>query len=461
MIFRVFVFFNFIFFTSFVTSGKAISVDKKKELKISFKEDAPGRLYLYSFYGINMEKIDSSFSDNSRVFRFFLNESIEKGYFRVLLNDTNYVDIILSGNESVELIVKENNLKKATEIGRSVENKALWELKAYRSGYHIHKKNILLRLQESKSVQEKILVQHTLDSLEYQFNLKASALLNQHKGTYFYLTNKIILSPLYTDSVLLFNGYKNDTASFLKENFFNNIDFAKGELVNSTLLPNQYMKYYEKHVEYTETGFKYAIDLILFKAKSNPLVYQLSLDFLLQLFNEAGPEIIFEYLVDHYYDENTCSSDYTEKVNKLRRLSIGSILPDHKLTDFKSFNNLKEIYSTNKLTLLYFWSTHCTFCTQSTTSLIELYRVYHSAGLEVFGVSIDENKEEWEKYIFDNQIPWYNYNEFNGWESGIIRSMMVNKTPTYFLVNANGVIAGKNHNFVDVEETIKNSLNNR
>jgi thiol-disulfide isomerase/thioredoxin len=453
MNFRAVIFFTILFFSSLYSLANSVS--KNHTLKISFKEHAPAKLYLYSFYGVKSTKIDSAIATGHGFFSFPLSD-LKIGFYRLSVNDTNYVDLILSEKEDVEIAVKGPGLKKNTEIKKSVENKALWELKAFRYNYNNRKNEILLGIQKFKNDPElSARFRKSMDSLERNSNLFTYDLLKKNKETYFSLTNKIILSPLFTDSLLFLNNYKKDTFRFLKENFFNNIDFSKGELVNSTLLPNQYMKYLERYVEYDEKGFQQAIDMILSKASANQLVYQLSLDFLLQLFNETGPEIVFEYIVNRYYDKNTCNAEYAEKAEKFRSLSLGNILPDIALKDFTSYKDLRSVYSKNKFTLLYFWSSHCSFCAESLPALIELYKKYQSEGVEVFGISIDENQQQWEEYVSLHGMTWLNYNELKGWDSDIVRKMMVNKTPSFFLVNSNGVIVGKSHNFVEIRDVLK------
>ena len=437
----------------------ALNPSPKEKLKITFKIGAPEKLYLYSFYGIVTSKIDSAKADKSGVFKFYNRSEIKRGFYRVSINDTNYVDVILSPTEDVELLAFESNLKKEIEVKKSSENKALWELKTYRIASNKKKRELISQLQRNRGntpVEAKITKR--IDSIEDASNAFTLDLLNKNKGTYFYLTSKSTLSPLYTDASLLLEKYKSDTTKFLKENFFNNIDFSNEEIVHSTLIPNQCMKYFERHVEYDEPGFKYGIDLVLSKSKANPAVYQISLDFLLKLFNEVGPEIIFEYIVNTYYDKNTCNNEYAVKADKLKALTVGNTLPEIDLSSFTPTKNLKEIYSKNKYTLVYFWSSHCTFCAEAQPAMIEMYKNYQNNGLEIVGFSIDEYEADWKKYIDEKKMEWLNYNELKGWDSKVVRTLMVNKTPTYFLIDANGVILGKNHNFVDIRGIIDSLL---
>jgi thiol-disulfide isomerase/thioredoxin len=440
-----------LFATSSVFAGA------EKHLLISFKQNSPLKLYLYSFYGIKTAKIDSTLLTSSGKFDFRLNKDIKKGYYRISVNDTNYTDVIINGLENIELYVAGSNLKTETQIMRSKENKALWELKKYRFKYNDEKRKLIVK-QKNKDPESLRVINYSLDSLERYFNSNAFRLLNKNKSSYFYLTNKIIISPLYTDSLILKKEYGNDTSAFLKKNFFNNIDFSSSEIINSTLLPNQYLKYFEKHVEYDEKGFVSAVDLILEKSKANPLVFQLSLDFLLQLFDEVGPAVVFEYIVNTYYNSNTCNSGYIENAEKLKLLSSGNVLPEVILKN-SPFKTLRDIYSQKRLTLVYFWSSHCNFCIESIDMIKESYKEYSVSGFEVVAVSIDENEGNWHDYIAKKNLSWINYNELKGWESEIVRKLMVNKTPTFYLLDNNGVILSKRFNFAEIQPLIKNEMN--
>lgn len=443
----------------FSSLSYAVDSSPKEKLKITFKSGAPEKLYLYSFYGIASTKIDSAKGDELGVFRFHDRSAIKRGFYRVAVNDTNYVDVILSPKENVELLVTENSLKKEIVVKKSLENKALWELKTNRIASNKKKRAFISQLEKNKGNTPVLtMIKKSIDSIDNATNVFTLDLLNKNKETYFYLTSKSVLSPLYTDATMLVEKYKSDTTKFLKENFFNNIDFSNEEIVHSTLIPNQLMKYFERHVEYDEPGFKYGIDLVLTKAKANPAVYQVSLDFLLKLFNEAGPEIIFEYIVNTYYDKNTCNNEYAVKADKLKSLTVGHALPEIDLSGFTVHKNLKEIYTANKYTLVYFWSSHCNFCAEAQPAMIETYKSYHKSGLEIVGFSIDESEADWKKYIAEKNMGWLNFNELKGWDSKVARSLMVNKTPTYFLIDSNGVILGKNHNFVDIKGIIDSLL---
>ncbi len=59
-----------------------------------------------------------------------------------------------------------------------------------------------------------------------------------------------------------------------------------------------------------------------------------------------------------------------------------------------------------KVILLDFWASWCGPCRSSNKKLVKLYEKYKSQGFEIFGVSLDEEKKDWEKAIAKDKISW-------------------------------------------------------
>ena len=93
-------------------------------------------------------------------------------------------------------------------------------------------------------------------------------------------------------------------------------------------------------------------------------------------------------------------------------------------------------------TVLYFWEPNCGFCKEVTPQLLEIYKKYKEKGLKVFAVDTQGNKEEWEKYVNDNELDW-----INAWDPSnqtFFRTFYdVRSTPILFLLNENKIIIAK------------------
>ncbi|MEM9679462.1 MAG: TlpA disulfide reductase family protein [Bacteroidota bacterium] len=74
----------------------------------------------------------------------------------------------------------------------------------------------------------------------------------------------------------------------------------------------------------------------------------------------------------------------------------------------KNGNDIKlsEVVNTNKYVLLDFWASWCKPCIAEFPFMKVVHSKYKSKGFEIYGISIDENKDRWLKVIKEEQIPW-------------------------------------------------------
>lgn len=76
--------------------------------------------------------------------------------------------------------------------------------------------------------------------------------------------------------------------------------------------------------------------------------------------------------------------------------------------------DLKEMRG--KVVLIHFWATWCPPCVEGMQKLRQLYSKYHTQGLEVIGISWDNDKGKLVKFIDENQLKWPVY--FDGTKPG-------------------------------------------
>ncbi len=96
-----------------------------------------------------------------------------------------------------------------------------------------------------------------------------------------------------------------------------------------------------------------------------------------------------------------------------------------------------------KVILLDFWASWCGPCRASNKKLVRLYDKYKSQGFEIFGVSFDEEKKDWEKAIAKDKITWLQVIDSRGaWNNTTAADWGISVLPTSFLINKNGDIVG-------------------
>jgi peroxiredoxin len=106
-----------------------------------------------------------------------------------------------------------------------------------------------------------------------------------------------------------------------------------------------------------------------------------------------------------------------------------------------------------KIVLVDFWATWCTFCTDQEPRLKDVHAKYSARGLEMVGVSIDANKEDLTRYLREHEIPWITL--YGKEPHEVAAKYGVRGVPTLFLIDAEGKILMRSNSIAELEPHIK------
>ena len=134
-------------------------------------------------------------------------------------------------------------------------------------------------------------------------------------------------------------------------------------------------------------------------------------------------------------EEDLVKALATEKGNKIEDFSLAT--PDGKE------QSVMDIVKQNKVTILDFWASWCGPCRQEMPNMVSLYAQYHAKGLEIIGISLDEEREAWLKSIKDLNISWPQISDLKGWNSSAAVQFNVRAIPQIIILDEKGVILEK------------------
>ncbi len=102
---------------------------------------------------------------------------------------------------------------------------------------------------------------------------------------------------------------------------------------------------------------------------------------------------------NRYYKEMQAKADV------LRKIAPGAIAPDFKVKTVDGGEISLSSFRGNYV-ILDFWASWCAPCRAATECIKDVYKKYNAQGLEVFSVSLDDNKEAWLKAIKEDGMTW-------------------------------------------------------
>lgn len=120
-----------------------------------------------------------------------------------------------------------------------------------------------------------------------------------------------------------------------------------------------------------------------------------------------------------------------------------------------------------KVVLIDFWASWCAPCVNEQPELGKLYKEYKDAsfsigkGFEIYGVSLDSKKANWEGMISKAGINWIQVSDLKFWSSPVARLYNIEELPFNLLIDGNGIIFAKNLHGEELEKVLAGHLKNQ
>lgn len=111
-----------------------------------------------------------------------------------------------------------------------------------------------------------------------------------------------------------------------------------------------------------------------------------------------------------------------------------------------------------KVVLIDFWASWCGPCRHNNPRLVKLYNKYHEKGLEIYGISLDEDMTDWKKAVHHDKLSWIQVIDDKGWNASSINTYGVDFIPSSFLVDRQGIIRTMNAEGSELESNVKDLL---
>ena len=203
------------------------------------------------------------------------------------------------------------------------------------------------------------------------------------------------------------------------------------------------MKKIQTDYEKLETGIKNDTEEYL---KSHPKAL-ISALLIKSLFGEFEPNIAkIETLykgLDKTIQDTKIGKSILKNLNDFKTVKEGRRAPEFSAPNPEGKTvSLKE--SLGKITIIDFWASWCGPCRTENPNMVKLYSEFHDKGLNIIGVSLDDDAAKWKEAIAKDNLTWTHVSNLKKWKDQIAIQYGVKEIPNTYILNQYGVVIAKN-----------------
>ena len=145
-------------------------------------------------------------------------------------------------------------------------------------------------------------------------------------------------------------------------------------------------------------------------------------------------------------------------MDQLKLTAIGALAPDFTQNDVNGLPVRLSSFK-GKYVLIDFWASWCGPCRQENPNVVRLYNQYKSKGFNILGVSLDEDKGDWQAAVAKDNLTWQQVSDLKKWDGATARLYHIEAIPSNFILDPQGNIVAKNITGKNLEEFLNKTFN--
>lgn len=424
----------FLLFSSFNLFAQPIEISIK--VLQAFSDQAK----LYRYTGTSTQLVDSAWQEAPGTYRFFLDSTYVKGLYKIIVGKNISFDIVVNNEPLIDVSTVVYAPDDSLKSEFSYENRVYWQFEKHKKRHmqHLWLLNSLIGFY-TDSASFKSTIQGEIELQELIQHNFAEELVGQHPNL---LASKLIRLEQNPISVKLLQS-KEMHKQNLAITWWGNIDLTDAAIINAPALSSRLWSYIEAFSnedfdkEEQDSAFIIGIEQLMALDMRQNLKKELRNNLIKGFLNSSYPSVT-EYLETQSFGN----------LRPIRQKSAADLIqqgPSTKVGD-KAYNfevSQKDgsrgfISDINaEYILIIFWSSWCPNCIETLPRISEYYNQYHSKGLEVIAVSLDDDHDAdlWNSYVENLGLNWINIREPYTIGSEIFYMYRVEETPMMFLLS--------------------------
>jgi len=432
-----------------------------KEYKIqgTIKNYNSAQVFLSSVYGDKLNILDSTLTDRDGSFQFTFDQNQPNGMYRLFFANNKKLDLLFN----YENIIFESNVSDPINnivIKESVENKAYYKY-LLRKNYDQYRLELLqpVLMYYPKTDAFFKTISNEFNNIQKGLSEFTRDLLFRNKDTYAAAIIAMEQKPL-----LIPDLNPEQQQMYLREHYFESVKFDNESLLRSNVITTTVLSYLSLYQnqnlskDQLEDEFIKAVDVILTHTKSNIVIHNFVIDYLINGFENYGFNRVITHMADWLSNPENCdmpedSNSMKERLNTIKKLAPGNQAPNIVENDLAgNAINLNEIKS--KYTLVVFWASWCPHCKNLLPELADFYQSQKDK-LSIVSISIDTSKTDLKTYLQTFNPDWETMADFKGWDGKAAIDYGIHATPSIFLLDENKKILGKVESIFELQQLMK------
>lgn len=440
-------------------------------ISISIPELRDSTLYLAYHYGDKQYLSDTIVLDASGKGVFQGEKTLSKGIYLVVLPGNTYFEILLSDNQEFEISCSYPRFSETLSFSSSSENTAFLAYQRQWSTLQKEATAISRRIQNnSKNSDSLTILNNSMMEKESEMKDYLWSVVNNNQSSLLSALVKSIIPIDIPEPVIPANCSNPDSLkwyfryNYNKDHFFDHIDFTDERLLRTPIIHSRLESFFTNILMPTPDSINKEIDKLMKKCESSHDMFQYVAVYLFNRYRTSeimGHDAVIFKIAEDYYLNGKADwvtqeflDDLERQVELMRYNLIGLPAKDLVMNSYKDV--YVSLYDIEKdFTILYFWEPSCGHCKETTPKLQEFYKTAKDNGIEVFAICTTDAKEDWSKYIQENNIDW-----INGWDPERTTHFdyyyNVQATPLIYILDRDKKIIAKKLSVEDLSSFIEN-----
>jgi peroxiredoxin len=439
-------------------------------IRFSIKGDKNKSALLVMYYGTNKYSMDTTQIDKKGNAVFTGDKPLVPGMYLIAIDGTQILDFLISDtvNQNFDISVAKDKYFETLSFKNSPENEAFADYSRFLLKRQKRENELNSKISDAQSSE---LIDEEVKSWEKQTIEKVEEIKTKFPGSLLESV-AMAMNPLHPDKNEVpksSDSAKRYLFEFYKNHYWDHLTLTDKRMQNTPILIPAIDNYFKNMVLQTPDSLIRAVDLVLSKAESDSAMMKF---LTAHIFNNyiaskiMGMENVIIHIIDNYYLSGKVpikDEDFIKKIieyaDKRREALIGKQGSDLKMETING--SAESLYDIDApYTVVCFYESTCDHCRQEIPKIYHVFQSLKDRGLAGFCVYTQKNKNEWMKFVSENQLTdWTNVWDPNN-DNNFRFAYSVYSVPQVYVLDRNKKIVGRGLDSLSLAQLLHHLMKN-